>query len=471
MQDRDVEQLLLEKQELEEIFNSSCDEIFVTDGQGRTLRVNKVCEQNYGVPAEALIGQNVRQLQQQGFFNHSVALQAIQEKKRVTAMQTTRSGKKLIVTANPLLDEQGRVRRVILNSRDITELVNLRRQLLDSKQKLASYQAELDKLRRLLGQEKELVAVSRAMQDILTMVEKVAQLDTTVLLEGESGVGKGLVARRLHELSPRRQRPFVVINCGAIPENLVESELFGYAPGAFTGAHREGKAGLIEAANGGTLFLDEITELPLNVQVKLLHVLQDRRVMRLGENRYREVDIRVIAASNQQVYRQVQEQKFREDLFYRLHVVPIIIPPLRHRREDIGPLAEYFLQILNQRYQINKQLGAGALEALQKYHWPGNVRELENVIERAVVTADESVIERHHLPEYILTEQQQFRNVFVVDICPLKQATEEVERQILQKALQKHRNTYRMARALQVNQSTIVRKLKKYFPELNLRDK
>ncbi|MGQ9826170.1 MAG: sigma-54 interaction domain-containing protein, partial [Desulfotomaculales bacterium] len=318
-----------------------------------------------------------------------------------------------------------------------------------------------------LSQEKikssEVVARSQQMKRVLEMVDKVAQVDSTVLIMGESGVGKGVVASRLHRLSRRAGGPFITINCGAIPEPLLESELFGYEGGAFTGARKEGKKGLLELADGGTVFLDEITDLPLNLQVKLLQVIQEKKLIRVGGSRYRDVDIRFVAATNRDIQRMVAEGSFREDLYYRLNVIPVIIPPLRYRREDIPALIEYFLNQLNAKYETGKKFSPEAMKFLAGYNWPGNVRELENLVERLVVTTEGNEIGVGHLPEYIFEGGSRSQSrVYVLDICPLKEAMEEVERQLLTMAYGRLKNTYKVADALAINQSTVVRKIQKY---------
>ncbi|MEC9488043.1 MAG: sigma 54-interacting transcriptional regulator, partial [Halanaerobium sp.] len=305
-----------------------------------------------------------------------------------------------------------------------------------------------------------------AMESVLNLAEKVARVNSTVLLQGESGVGKGVVARIIHDLSAREDGPFVAINCGAIPETLLESELFGYETGAFTGASRKGKPGLIETAEGGTLFLDEITEIPLNLQVKLLQVIQERRLVRIGGVRPIAVDIRVIAATNQDIEMLVREGLFREDLYYRLNVVPIKIPPLRERQEDIIPLINHFLERYNKKYGQEKDLTREAKRALKKYHWPGNCRELENLIERLVVTSEQAVIGLTDLPQNI-KGYMPGNPVEVHRLLPLGEARELVEKLLLEKARAEAESgsTYEMARILSVDQSTVVRKWNKYFPD------
>ncbi|WP_045573836.1 sigma 54-interacting transcriptional regulator [Desulfosporosinus sp. I2] len=448
--------------ELEAIFNSSYDEIYVTDGEGFTLRVNKAGERFYGIKAEEMVGRHVNELEKLGLFSPSITPQVLKSKKRTTLIQTTKSGQKIIVTANPVFDEKGQIIRVVTNSRDITELSSLRQRLEDTEKLMENYRSEIAKLRKERIKTSEIISKSATMQQILALAGKVAGVDSTVLIEGESGVGKGVVALKIHQLSKRSESPFITINCGAIPEDLMESELFGYEGGAFTGAKKEGKKGLLETASNGTVFLDEISELPLNLQVKLLHVIQDRRLRRVGGNDNIDVNARIIAATNRNIPRLVKERKFREDLYYRLNVVPLIVPPLRHRKEDIPVLVEHFLEAFLEKYEIHKKIAPETLDLLLNYNWPGNVRELENLVERVVVTVDSLEVLPMHLPDYILHTDGSSAKVFIMDICPLRNATDELERQLLNKALIKFQNTYKMADALEVNQSTIVRKMHRY---------
>lgn len=307
------------------------------------------------------------------------------------------------------------------------------------------------------------IAYSVEMGKVLHLATRVAQVTTTVLILGESGVGKEVIARFIHNASLRKTGPFVTINCGAIPPNLLESELFGYEAGAFTGAKREGKPGMIEVASSGTLFLDEISDLPLDLQVKLLQVIQERRLTRVGGIQPIEVDIRIIAATNRDLAKMVEKGEFRADLFYRLNVVPIIIPPLRSRRDDVIPLIYHFLAKHNTTHGYNKTISRETREVLTQYSWPGNVRELENLMERLVVTVEGEEIAVEDLPQYVKERDVtcDFK-VIVEGVIPLREAVEEVEKQLIRHARKEYETTYEIAEALGVNQSTVVRKLRKY---------
>jgi len=448
--------------DLEAIFNSSFDEILVIDGRGIIQRINKVGETNYGVNVEDMIGVNVAELERRGLFSPSVTAMVLKERRRVTITQKTRTGKELVVTGNPILDADGHISRVVINSRDISELTNLRQKLENVKLLAENYYRLAQSLQQDRIAEAAIVAVSPQMRRIVELADKVAAVDSTVLITGESGVGKGLIAARIHKHSQRAGGPFTLINCGAIPAALLESELFGYERGAFTGANREGKKGLIEVSSGGTVFLDEVAELPLAVQVKLLNLIQERNFYRVGGNRPVGADVRFVAATNRNIQKMVADGTFREDLYYRLNVVPLVIPPLRYRREDIMPLADLFLKQLNARFNARKRIAPDAARIFISYDWPGNVRELENILERLLVTGDDEVITAAHLPEYMRGDHPGGPRVSVTDLCPLSRAKEELERQLLALASRQCGTTYEIAKVLEINQSTVVRKMRRY---------
>jgi transcriptional regulator with PAS, ATPase and Fis domain len=303
---------------------------------------------------------------------------------------------------------------------------------------------------------------SGKMKKVMDIIHKIASVDSTVLLLGESGVGKSMLARVIHQVSSRREQPFLSINCGTLPDSLIESELFGYEPGSFTGGKSGGKKGLLEAADGGTVFLDEIAELPFHVQSKLLEVLQENTFRRIGSVEKQKTNIRIIAATNKDLKQMVSEKRFREDLYYRLHVVPLAIPPLRERREDILPLAEHFVQVFNQKYNRRFILSADSRERFLNYHWPGNVRELENTIERMVVTFSE---ESGDIWGEVSGTLELLPAGSGGELPPLKEAKKQLEKELILRAYQRYENTYKAAEALQVDQSTIVKKLKQYRQE------
>lgn len=310
--------------------------------------------------------------------------------------------------------------------------------------------------------ESNFIVKSAKMRDLLDMVIRVAQADSIVLITGESGTGKELIASIIHNNSQRKDKQFIKINCGAIPATLLESELFGYEAGAFTGAKKSGKSGYFELADGGTLFLDEIGDLPYNLQVKLLRVLQNHEFNRVGGEKSVKVDVRVIAATNQNLLEKVRSKEFREDLYYRLNVIPVHIPPLRERKEEIPVLVMHFLEVFNRKYKLNRRITPQAIDVFMDYDWPGNIRELENLIERLVVTSNNDIIKAEDLPHVMNKAALPSAAVSVTSIVPMRDAIASVEKQLLQKAFAQYRSTREIGRALQINASTVVRKAARY---------
>jgi two-component system NtrC family response regulator len=305
-----------------------------------------------------------------------------------------------------------------------------------------------------------IVAESPGMQQIVEMVRRVAPTETTVLILGESGTGKELVARALHGLSPRGRGPFVAVNCAAIPESLLESELFGHVRGAFTGAIRD-RVGKFEAADGGTIFLDEIGEMRLDLQVKILRCLEERVVERVGDNQSIRVDVRVLAATNKDLTKAIQAGEFREELYYRLNVVPLAIPPLRERREDIRALTQHFLKILGASPRLT--IAPDAFRALETYDWPGNVRELENALERALIFHRADTLAMTDLPETIRVPRVRESPALHVSLPEAGLSLEQVEKELILRALQKHDwNQSRAARYLGITRHTLLYRMDKH---------
>jgi len=443
-------------EELIAILDSINDAIFIDDENGNTMWINKACEDLYKIRRKDVIGKNITYLESEGIFTPSVARLVLEQNKEVNIVHKNKDGKRILSTGTPIFDKNNHLKKVISTSRDITELVNLKNRLEDMESNLFELK---NRDKSFYG---DIIANSPAMINVLQLVERLADLDSTILISGESGSGKGIIARLLHETGSRSSHPYVKINCGAIPENLLESELFGYESGAFTGSRKDGKKGLFEVANNGTIFLDEISELPLNLQVKILQVIQEKEIQRVGGVVNIPVDVRIISATNRDLKTRVQEGKFREDLFYRLNVVPIQIPPLRERPEDIIPLIKHFLQKNNQKFNETKTIGANTMVAMLKYPWPGNVRELENIIERLVITTKGNTIMPENLPSYISESIRSPGEIDIPHVTDLKKALNEAEKHILANAASRHMTTRQIAQALGVSQPTIVRKLKKY---------
>lgn len=459
----ELRQLEQSYRDFQEIFRNSFDGIFVADGKGNALMVNPGCERNYDLDARDMIGKNVSVFERKGYIRPVIAGRVISTRSRVTAVQQTHTGKTIMVTGIPLFDESGSVRRVIINSRDTTELLQLQEELARAQDNLRRMESEINALRRENLKVEGVVLGSPQMQRIAALALRIAKVDSTILITGESGVGKEVVAKLIHLESNRSEGPFIKINCGAIPRELLESELFGYETGAFTGARRQGKLGLIETASGGTLFLDEIGELPLDLQVKLLEVLQDHRFSRVGGTEAVDVDLRIIAATNVDLEEMVEQKRFRSDLFYRLNVVPIHIPPLRERHDDILPLIRQCLDDFNLRYGLTRRISERALQHMLDYEWPGNVRELRNIVERVVVTAHSDHITTEDLPRPFQREAQPApigRDEFQTTGHDLKTRVACFEAELVREAVQQFGTTRAAANILGVSQATVVRKMR-----------
>jgi PAS domain S-box-containing protein len=441
--------------ELLSILDSIDDAVFIDDSDGIALWCNKACQELYKVTPKDVAGLHVLELEKRGIFSPSVASRVLKEQREVTIIHENKEGKKLLSTGTPLVDEAGRIIRVITTSRDITELTNMQNQL----QAVQGTLEGIKSLEKVANQ--EIIVASHAMFNVMQLAKRLATVDSTVLITGESGVGKGLIAQLLHQNGNRKSAPLVTVNCGAIPENLIESELFGYERGAFTGSRSEGKKGLFEVAQGGTIFLDEISELPLNLQVKLLQVIQDREIIRVGAIKKIPIDVRIISATNQDLHKLVEEGKFREDLYYRLNVVPIHVPPLRERPEDIIPLVRKYLAKFNKRLNDQKQIDPDAMAVLLKYDWPGNIRELQNIVERLILTTREKVISVENLPGFMASIKSLPPKTLdgPTTLCDI---LEQAEKEVLAQALEKYKSTRAMAKALDISQPTVVRKLHKH---------
>ncbi|WP_163969652.1 sigma-54 interaction domain-containing protein [Oceanobacillus halotolerans] len=448
------------KQQIEEFqaaIDSSYDGIWITDGEGYTLFVNKAVERITGLSTDDVIGKNMRELVDKGVFNISATLEAMKEKKTVTVMQKVNTGIETIVTGNLSFDENGQIFRIISNVRDITELNYLREQIKHIEEKNQKYHIELNNLKLKLEELNNVVFKSEEMSTVIDQALRLAKFDTTVLLMGETGVGKEVIAELIHESSTRKETgSFIRINCTALPDSLLESELFGYEGGAFTGANPKGKAGLFELADEGTIFLDEIGELPLHIQVKLLRVLQERNVLRVGGSKPININTRVIVATNRNLSEMVREGSFREDLYYRLNVVPITIPPLRKRTDDIPILIKHFIKVVNKKYNISKHFSSDVMKSLINYSWPGNVRELKNIVERLIVTTESATIKVEDLPEHI------HKASVTIKGNSLKEILESTEKEIIKSTLKQYKSTYKAAASLGISQSTMSRKARKY---------
>lgn len=474
---RELEQAEIEQYEFNEIMNASFDGIVIADATGTILFQNKAYEQFTGKPREFFIGKRVQDFEDK-LIDNSLTPLIVKEEKPLSIIQTFFStGKKALISGVPIRNKKGEIYKVVANTRDLTTLNNLEKEIQELKRKNAIIKNEKERAKHGSNPTDTLVAQDQKMKEVIERALRVAQVDSTVLIQGESGAGKEGIVKLIHQSSNRKNKPLIQINCGAIPEQLLESELFGYESGAFTGASNKGKPGLFESANGGTIFLDEIGEMPLYLQVKLLRVLQEFEITRIGGVKPIKVNVRVITATNRNLEEMVSLGTFREDLYYRLKIIPIFIPPLRDRKDDIIPLIYHFLFQIKNKYGIERVFSQEALENFHQYHWPGNVRELQNMVERFSLMVNKSVIDITD----IKNEMESFDNIELqkttervkeelieddlnerIEIRPLKEKLEEYEKMIIQQALGEFSSIRKAAKALKVDQSTLVRKKQKY---------
>jgi len=447
---------------LNAILKSSFTGLWITDGKGKVLGISRASEKISEIRASEVIGKNIITLQGKGFFNKSIALEVLRKKVSVMRTQKIKSGKIILTKGKPILDDKGNIELIILNDWDVTYLNKLKEKLKESQTLAKGYRSELSRVRIKDLEENNIVFKSKTIKRVLEAALMVSKVDASVLLSGESGVGKSLIAKLIHKYSPRANQPFICVNCGAIPESLVESEFFGYKEGAFTGASKGGKLGIFELADKGTIFLDEISTLPLQLQVKLLHVLEEKKIMRVGGTKYKKIDVRIIAASNRNIEELVRKGIFREDLFYRLNVVSIFIPPLRERLEDIPLLINFFLNKFNKKYKKEKIITPEGINFLYNYSFPGNVRELSNFVERAVIMIKKKKIELESIFQLGIKSEKNFPILLKEKEIPLKEAIENLEHFMIGRAIKKYKNQIKVAEVLKIDQSTISRKIKKY---------
>lgn len=438
------------------------EEILITDQNGFVRFMNSEAERVCGVKSEEIINKHVEYLERERIISSSITKEVLRTKKKVNILQRLKNGTTVLGTAIPVFDENKKLIYVICTSKNVEEINKLMDKIEKKENELEDKNQEIIRLKEGMFITDNVVFGSKQMESVKETILKIAPTDVTVMVQGESGVGKEVVAKLIHNLSRRNEYPLIKINCGLIPENLLESELFGYENGAFTGAAKGGKVGKVELAQKGTLFLDEIGEMPLNLQVKLLEFLQDREITRIGGTAKIKVNTRIVVATNRDLKAMVKAGKFRPDLFYRLNVLPINIPPLRERKDDIIPLVEFFLEKLNDKYQVNKELSAEVIEAFKNYGWPGNVRELMHVLERLVLTSDNDTINIDNLSGVLSGEVVSSARVICTGLFPLKAARRELDSQLVNRAYEIYQSTYKAARVLQIDQSTVVKMLKKY---------
>lgn len=443
------------------------DGIYITDGTGKTLYVNNAYTRITGIQADEVVGHYVNDLQARGLYKNAISPEVIKTGQQVNAVaESLRNGRKMLITGKPVFDDTGKIQKVVVIDRDITDLQKMQSKLERTKEKMqtaaASTQRKDLELHLLRKQQLDanVICQSAEMNQIIKMIRHVAAFDTSILITGETGTGKEVVANEIHLRSNRHDKSFIKINCAAIPANLLESELFGYEKGAFTGANNAGKMGMFELANQGTLLLDEIGDMPIDLQPKLLRTLQQKEVMRIGGSKPVKLDVRVIASTNCDLKDLVAQGKFREDLYYRLSVFPLHILPLRNRTVDIPPLVGNFLADYNLKYNKSVHISDTALEVMKHYTWPGNIRELRNIIERLVIVSEpEAAIDDIHIAE-LLKIDDTYGEMLNKDLS-LKEIVESLERRTIEKALLMCGTTRAAAHKLKIDQSTVVKKAKK----------
>lgn len=440
--------------ELNEIIELSADGLVSVDHSGKILRLNSAYKRILGIKNENFVGQPATSLVEKGYLQELVSPHVLRDHKAKNIVVPVK-GKEVLLTGRPVFNENGRLVRVVANIRDLTTLNRLKNELQRYHELANRYETEISHL-RAREIESEIIGCSTSTTRMLALASQASRVDSTVLVYGETGTGKEVLVKTIHKLSERREGPFIAVNCSSIPESLIESELFGYEAGSFTDSNKKGKIGLFEAANGGTFFLDEISEMSLATQAKVLRVIQERNIRRIGASRDNPIDVRIIAASNRRLKECIGDGTFRADLFYRLDIISIDIPPLRQRKEDIPLLINYFLDKYNKKFNRTKSIPEKEILLLLSYDWPGNIRELENMIERYVVLSSGLFLDSTTLDEGRGRAEPPAGRV----TCLRSHLRAEEER-LIDEAYRRCRSTRKTAEALNVSQSTIVRRLGK----------
>ena len=441
---------------LNRLLEQSPTSVYVSDAEGVTLRINKCFEDLSGIKRRDMRGKKTSDLEESAVYQPSATSLVLKEKRRITVQQTNITNRPFIVTGQPVFDEDGNIVMAVTNS-----LLN------EEVERLGKYLGGKTGDRFEPPAKTEIIMENPTMKNIIQLADLVKDIGSTVIIEGETGVGKNVLARHIHDTSIRKDKRMIEVNCGAIPEALLESELFGYDSGAFTGANKHGKPGLIELCEGGTILLDEIGEMPMALQVKLLHFLQNKKIIRVGGTEEIETDVRVIATTNKRLEDMVKEGTFREDLYYRLNVVPFVIPPLRERKEDLIPMAQHFVDQYTRLYAREFHLSEENKQAILANPWRGNIRELENYIERLVVTEGNLEI-LDKIKEASATSVEEAVSVSLASVGQEKesawpQSPKEAEKMAIIEAYEKYGSSYKVAEALGMSQSTAYRKIKKYI--------
>lgn len=446
---------------LEALLDAGEDAITIVDSNMKVVFWNNAAVQTYNIDRPTILHKPIND-----FFHHDdlMVFKVVETRESVkNAYHRPRKDKHVVINAVPIINKEDQLIGALSIERDITQIVKLNNNL-------ETTVAELDELRQKIYTDTDetpfskLVGNSLPLQQSIQIARKAAKSDATTLILGESGTGKEVCARAIHETSDRSSAPFIPVNCGAIPSALFESELFGYEGGSFTGAEKKGKAGKIEMADGGTLFLDEVGELPLEMQVKLLRVLQENNLYRIGDSKGRTINVRFIAATNHNLEQLMEENKFRSDLFYRLNVIQLTMPPLRDRIDDINELSNIFLKQFALKYQVPvPEIEQEAFELLLQYKWPGNIRELRNIMERIIILTEQAQVTKHNISSYLPTNYTSHNRLKKKVVNSLPQEKEDIEKELIMKILQEtNGNKSEAATRLGISRVTLYTKIKKY---------
>lgn len=463
----------------ESIIKTSHDGLYVCDHEGNTMLVNDALIKVTNISKKDFFSNTLGELIHKGILPKSCAYMTLQTKQKENMIIHYYHGKKAVLTSTPVFDKKGEIFCIVSNVRDITELKNLHEQLEESNRLKSEYEEILfSKNQFYTNQSSSFIYKSKEVGEIISLSNRLAKTDSPILILGESGSGKDVLAHHIHKKSNRKGN-FIKVNCAAIPADLIEAELFGHEQGAFTGAQGK-REGLFEQSNGGTIFLDEIGELPIELQAKLLTVIEDKKVRRIGSTQAFSIDLRIIAATNADLTKMIENKEFRHDLYYRLNVLPITIPPLRNRKEDIPILTLFFLNNLNKKYANKKQLDPRIIDYFLTYRWPGNVRELKNIIERMYHMSDSKKITVDQIPQAIKTQDitsiatnnfttqySQPTNINTMHpsyekTLPLNKVVEKIEKQYISEVIQQHETLKEAAKSLGISLSTLTRKRRQY---------
>ncbi|MCI8848667.1 MAG: sigma 54-interacting transcriptional regulator [Oscillibacter sp.] len=471
--------------DFKEIVDNLNDSILITDAQGIVIYINPAYTRNTGITGEDVLGKNIHTLiGPDKLITGGAVISVLESKKSALRLSTTyKTGAPLVgyVSGTPVFDDSGTLRQVIACSRPIITLRSLQEDFSGFLREVNLLPSGAKRPKAEIRSGESLLERYPSMKDICTLIHRVAPTDATILITGESGVGKEVVADEIYRCSQRKDKPYVKLNCTSIPSHLLESELFGYEKGSFTGASPKGKIGLFESANGGTLLLDEIGDMPMDLQVKLLRAIQSQEITRIGGTKPIKLDIRFLALTNADLKKKVDEKSFRQDLYFRLNVIPLPVPPLRERLQDLEPLCQYFIGRFSEKYHHSFRLTAQQMDYMKQYTWPGNIRELQNIIEYMIVfSAGIGQIEDEVLKGLLdITEEvhssaanQPLRRMpIALPEPPLLDAKEEIdfaqavanfEKQLLEQVLQSSANLREAGKRLNLNASTISRKIKQY---------